>query len=231
MAVSSGRLGVGPVDLVAMPEQNGGEQFGQFTAVLRSPAVHLGVRAGDQHHRAQQPGVPTEDSRHLGHARGHRLAEDQPTPTLFIDQRRVVGAYPRDAALVYIVRLHLTDGDVIEVDVLVGTDGIDSVVRRTLWGDEPKREHHLHILGGFTFADVPSAERGLCILSHSRTVQGSGPRSGTTAVTDINGGCWAPTTPTPNSPATCTHAARRPGTTRPVLAVAIRRLQHHTTTA
>ena len=71
------------------------------------------------------------------------------------------------------VRLHMTDGDVIEVDVLVGTDGIDSVVRRTLWGDEPKREHHLHILGGFTFADVPSAERGLCILSHSRTVQGS----------------------------------------------------------
>ena len=53
------------------------------------------------------------------------------------------------------VRLHLTDGEVIEVDVLVGADGIDSLVRRTLWGDEPKREHHLHIFGGFTFADDP----------------------------------------------------------------------------
>ena len=33
------------------------------------------------------------------------------------------------------VRLHLRDGEVIEADVLVGADGIDSLVRRTLWGD------------------------------------------------------------------------------------------------
>jgi 2-polyprenyl-6-methoxyphenol hydroxylase-like FAD-dependent oxidoreductase len=45
-------------------------------------------------------------------------------------------------------------------------------VRRTLWGDAPKREHNLHIFGGYTFADVP-AERGLCILSHDRDTQGS----------------------------------------------------------
>ena len=32
------------------------------------------------------------------------------------------------------VRLHLSDGEVIEADVLVGADGIDSLVRRTLWG-------------------------------------------------------------------------------------------------
>jgi 2-polyprenyl-6-methoxyphenol hydroxylase-like FAD-dependent oxidoreductase len=71
------------------------------------------------------------------------------------------------------VRLHLADGEILEVDVLVGADGIDSLVRRTLWGDSPKREHRLHIFGGYTFADIPTAERGLAVLTHSRTVQGS----------------------------------------------------------
>jgi 2-polyprenyl-6-methoxyphenol hydroxylase-like FAD-dependent oxidoreductase len=71
------------------------------------------------------------------------------------------------------VRLHMADGETIEVDVLVGADGIDSLVRRTLWGERPKREHHLHIFGGFTFDESVVAERGLCILSHNRTVQGS----------------------------------------------------------
>ncbi|MFI6517584.1 FAD-dependent oxidoreductase [Spirillospora sp. NPDC050679] len=73
------------------------------------------------------------------------------------------------------VRLHLADGDVHECDVAVGADGIDSLVRRTLWGEAPKREHNLHIFGGFVLdadADVP-AEPGLCILTHSRTVQGA----------------------------------------------------------
>jgi 2-polyprenyl-6-methoxyphenol hydroxylase-like FAD-dependent oxidoreductase len=71
------------------------------------------------------------------------------------------------------VRLQMSDGETIEVDVLVGADGIDSLVRRTLWGETPKREHNLHIFGGFTFEEVPGADRGLCIVSHSRTVQGS----------------------------------------------------------
>jgi 2-polyprenyl-6-methoxyphenol hydroxylase-like FAD-dependent oxidoreductase len=71
------------------------------------------------------------------------------------------------------VRLRLADGEVIGADVVVGADGIDSLVRRTLWGDAPKREHNLHIFGGFTFDDSVPAERGLCILHHSRTVQGS----------------------------------------------------------
>lgn len=73
------------------------------------------------------------------------------------------------------VRLRMADGDTVEVDVLVGADGIDSMVRRTLWGTAPKREHNLHIFGGYTFADAIEigAERGLCIVSHSRTVQGS----------------------------------------------------------
>ena len=67
----------------------------------------------------------------------------------------------------------MSDGEVIEVDVLIGADGIDSFVRRTLWGDSPKREHNLHIFGGYTFDDSIDAQPGLCILSHGRKVQGS----------------------------------------------------------
>ncbi|WP_027928931.1 FAD-dependent oxidoreductase [Amycolatopsis thermoflava] len=69
------------------------------------------------------------------------------------------------------VSLALAGGDVLEADVVVGADGIDSLLRRTLWGESPKREHHLHIFGGYTFD--AAAERGLCVVSHDRTVQGS----------------------------------------------------------
>jgi 2-polyprenyl-6-methoxyphenol hydroxylase-like FAD-dependent oxidoreductase len=76
------------------------------------------------------------------------------------------------------VRLHLAGetpaGDeTLTVDVLVGADGIDSLVRRTLWGDAPKREHNLHIFGGFTFDDRITAPRGQAVISHGRTIQGS----------------------------------------------------------
>jgi 2-polyprenyl-6-methoxyphenol hydroxylase-like FAD-dependent oxidoreductase len=71
------------------------------------------------------------------------------------------------------VRLQMSDGETIETDVLVGADGIDSLVRRTLWGETPKREHNLHIIGGFTFDESVTAPLGQCILTHSRTVQGS----------------------------------------------------------
>src|SRR3954462_5243401 len=71
------------------------------------------------------------------------------------------------------VTLHFADGSTAEHDVLVGADGIDSLVRRTLWGDAPKREHRLHIFGGFTFAEVPGTIPNKCVLTHSRTVQGS----------------------------------------------------------
>jgi 2-polyprenyl-6-methoxyphenol hydroxylase-like FAD-dependent oxidoreductase len=70
-------------------------------------------------------------------------------------------------------RLHLSDGSIEEADVVVGADGIDSLVRRALWGDSPKREHRLHIFGGFTFAEDVPASRGLAVISHNRVTQGS----------------------------------------------------------
>ena len=71
------------------------------------------------------------------------------------------------------ITLHFSDGSTHEADVLIGADGIDSLVRRTLWGDAPKREHRLHIFGGFTFTDVPGTEPGMSVLTHGRSVQGS----------------------------------------------------------
>jgi 2-polyprenyl-6-methoxyphenol hydroxylase-like FAD-dependent oxidoreductase len=71
------------------------------------------------------------------------------------------------------VRLKLGDGSILEADLLVGADGIDSLVRRTLWGDAPKREHNLHIIGGFTFDDALDIPAGRCVVSHTRTIQGS----------------------------------------------------------
>jgi 2-polyprenyl-6-methoxyphenol hydroxylase-like FAD-dependent oxidoreductase len=71
------------------------------------------------------------------------------------------------------VTLHLADGTTHEADVLIGADGIDSIVRRQLWGDTPKREHRLHAIAGYTFADDIKSDNGFCVIGHGREVQGS----------------------------------------------------------
>lgn len=72
------------------------------------------------------------------------------------------------------VRLEFSNGEHYDADVLIGADGIDSVVRRGLWGEAPKREHKLHIIGGYTFdGDAAGAAPGRCVIAHSPTIQGS----------------------------------------------------------
>ncbi len=71
------------------------------------------------------------------------------------------------------VLLTLKSGERLTTPLLIGADGIDSIVRRQLWGDSPKREHKLHIIGGYTFDPVPEAQWGELPLIHSRTVQGT----------------------------------------------------------
>lgn len=97
-----------------------------------------------------------------------RLLEALPPGVLQVN--RVVERLEQDQSG---ARLHMADGESIEADVVVGADGIDSLVRATLWGQAPKREHNLHIFGGYTFDRSVRADKGLCIVSHDRTVQGS----------------------------------------------------------
>jgi 2-polyprenyl-6-methoxyphenol hydroxylase-like FAD-dependent oxidoreductase len=96
-----------------------------------------------------------------------RLLDALPAGVLRLNQQ--ITSFDQDTTG---VTLHLSDGTSEKFDVLVGADGIDSLVRKTLWGDSPKREHNLQIFGGYTFEplDIP---RGLCIVSHSKKVQGS----------------------------------------------------------
>jgi 2-polyprenyl-6-methoxyphenol hydroxylase-like FAD-dependent oxidoreductase len=65
-----------------------------------------------------------------------RLLAALPPGVLQVNRR--VDRFEQDEAG---MRLHMGDGEVIEADLVVGADGIDSLVRRTLWGDAPKREH------------------------------------------------------------------------------------------
>lgn len=71
------------------------------------------------------------------------------------------------------VTLTFADGEVVETPVLIGTDGIDSMVRRHLFGPTSKRPHNLHIIGGFTFDDTVKTERNEVVLTHNRTTQGT----------------------------------------------------------
>lgn len=98
------------------------------------------------------------------------------------------------------VELTMKDGSIVNTPLLVGADGIDSMVRKSLWGDSPRREHRLHILGGYTFAKIPGAQHGEAVLSHNRKVQGSYTsirRDGTEGFQWWVLEAWNPETPAP----------------------------------
>ena len=46
------------------------------------------------------------------------------------------------------VQVEFEGREPIDVDLVVGADGIDSAVRKAIWGDSPKRYHGLHLMGG-----------------------------------------------------------------------------------
>lgn len=68
------------------------------------------------------------------------------------------------------VILHLEGREDVEADVLVGADGINSAVRRGLWGEQPIRQQKLHLVAGYLFCDAPDP---VTVVAHDRTTQGS----------------------------------------------------------
>ena len=59
----------------------------------------------------------------------------------------------------------------VQADVVVGADGINSMVREALWGKEPIRHQGLHLIGGYLFIDGPTPTEG--VIAHNRTTQAS----------------------------------------------------------
>jgi 2-polyprenyl-6-methoxyphenol hydroxylase-like FAD-dependent oxidoreductase len=68
------------------------------------------------------------------------------------------------------VTVALRDREAISANVLVGADGINSAVRRQLWGEQPIRHQKLHLVAGYLFCDAPDP---VTIVAHNRVTQGS----------------------------------------------------------
>jgi 6-hydroxynicotinate 3-monooxygenase len=68
------------------------------------------------------------------------------------------------------VTVRLRDREELHADVLVGADGINSGVRRQLWGEQPIRHQKLHLVAGYVFCDAPDP---VTIVAHNRRTQGS----------------------------------------------------------
>ena len=150
-----GLMGVDTVDLGAPCQSEFRSASGKVRAVVRLPQDVVDAYGGG----------------FIGLLRPElyeRLLAALPDGALRVDEE--VTSFEQDERA---VTLTFADGHTEEYDVLIGADGIDSLVRRTLWGDKPKREHNLHIFGGFTFDDTLDVEPNRCIVSHTRTTQGS----------------------------------------------------------
>ena len=69
------------------------------------------------------------------------------------------------------VQLTFAGQEPVDVDVVVGADGLKSFVRRSLWGDQPIRRQRLHLVGGYLFLD--GAPPNDTVIMHDRDTQGS----------------------------------------------------------
>jgi 6-hydroxynicotinate 3-monooxygenase len=67
------------------------------------------------------------------------------------------------------VRLTFKDGSVETADVVVGADGLRSFVRQHLWGEEPIRHQHLHLVGGYLLWEGEAPTEG--VIAHNKTTQ------------------------------------------------------------
>lgn len=67
------------------------------------------------------------------------------------------------------VRLTFEKQGSVEADVLVGADGLNSAVRKTLWGDAPVRRQFLHLVGGWLYDERSRDGEG--VIAHNRTTQ------------------------------------------------------------
>lgn len=69
------------------------------------------------------------------------------------------------------INVHVEGQADVEADILIGADGINSLVRETLWGVEPIREQNLHLIGGYVLMDGGQPAEG--VIAHDRDTQGS----------------------------------------------------------
>jgi 2-polyprenyl-6-methoxyphenol hydroxylase-like FAD-dependent oxidoreductase len=67
------------------------------------------------------------------------------------------------------VLLRFRNGREYVADVVIGADGLNSFVRRHLWGDEPIRHQRLHLVGGYLLWDGEAPTEG--VIAHDRTTQ------------------------------------------------------------
>src|SRR3954447_4720020 len=68
------------------------------------------------------------------------------------------------------VVVHVADRGPSEADVLVGADGLRSMVRTRLWGEQPIRHQRLHLVGGYLFVDDPERPPQ-SVIAHDRSTQ------------------------------------------------------------
>ncbi len=67
------------------------------------------------------------------------------------------------------VKLTFEGRDPVVADLVIGADGINSSVRKSLWGDAPIRRQFLHLVGGWLYDERGASGEG--VISHNRTTQ------------------------------------------------------------